>query len=111
MTDNATNAVPGLLAADPQQGQPITAAVKHQPRHHCQASPGTGQHEKGLAREDLLYELKGGSLRSPPRRLRGGRRRPSSPARSGSSSRKRSSATSAAQTAGASTPKRPPPSV
>ncbi len=32
-----------------------------------------------LAREDLLYELKGGSLRSPPPAA-GGRKRPSSPA-------------------------------
>src|SRR4051795_12500985 len=69
MTDNATSANPDLPAAKTQPGQPITTAVKHQPRHRCKASPGTGQWQDICPREELLYEIKGGSLRSPPRRI------------------------------------------
>jgi hypothetical protein len=54
----------------------------------CKASPGTrlssrsrdSTHGWPAPREDLLYEFKGGSLRSPPAPAAGGRKRPSSPA-------------------------------
>jgi hypothetical protein len=83
-TDPATSANPGPPAPrrrQPRRGRkPITAPVKHLLRLRCKASPETGQHQTAPGREDLLYDFKGGSLRSPPAlRLRAAASRPSSP--------------------------------
>jgi hypothetical protein len=49
-------------------------APDHQPvaRHRCKASPQTGHGCWPGSREDLLYDMKGGSLRSPPAHSCGG---------------------------------------
>ena len=92
-TDNATNANPGLPRRPQRTEEPITASgVKHVLGLSCQACPETGQAAAALRREDLLYDIKGGSLRSPPAPAAGGRKRPSSPApaRQGVGPRRRS---------------------
>src|SRR4051794_23019079 len=63
-----------------QQGQPITAAVKHLLQLRRKASTETGHCRWVTLCGYLLYVVKGGSLRSPPAPGVGGRKRPSSPA-------------------------------
>ena len=79
MTDNATNPNPGLPAAKSATRPAITAALNHHRGTGVKHQPG--QDTPGAAgREHILYEIKGGSLRSPPAPAAGGRKRPSSPA-------------------------------
>ena len=64
ITDNATNANPGL---PPKARKPITASgVNHLLRLSCQACRETGQQRRADCWYALLYVFKGGGLRPPP---------------------------------------------
>ena len=84
MTDNATSANPGLPSPTPQ----TTRADHDRRRQACPETPASSRSRDSTAaraapREDFLYAVKGGSLRSPPPPAAGGRKRPSSPAPQG----------------------------
>src|SRR4051812_37479568 len=75
--------IPASSLQTRQQGQPITAAVKHHLRLTCKASPETGQLPKRSVREHLLYVVKAAAFGRRGATAAGGRKRPSSPGASG----------------------------
>src|SRR5688500_127905 len=82
MTDNATSANPGLPSPTPR----TTRADHGRRRQACPETPASSKSRDSTAagaaaRENFLYDFKGGSLRSPPAPAAGGRKRPSSRAR------------------------------